>query len=246
MMTSSAASSNSRGIRRAWFRPFRKSRARRVGPCRDRQQAHAKPMISGGRLSMQLRDSGPRPRPARRPQFAAGDRRLSGGAGHDGGPGAALLRHLRRRRDRQRHVRERDAGLHPRPAAAAEDALPGRIYVVVNWFEELKPSLRPELTRASVRAPAAPASCRRALNAGNNLGLRSPRLRCCVRDYRTSLRVEQDRLRRPGRPPFRLPLPDGRRGRLGRGILTPTGLGSPRAGVTAEGVSRLRRHDRRF
>ena len=29
------------------------------------------------------------------------------------------------------------------PAAAAGDARPGRIYVVVNWFEELKPSLAP-------------------------------------------------------------------------------------------------------
>ena len=36
-------------------------------------------------------------------------------------------------------------------AAAAADAPPGRIYVVVNWFEELRPSLSPDrLTGVSV------------------------------------------------------------------------------------------------
>ena len=82
---------------------------------------------AGGRLLARERRgaggarSGPRPGlsrsrlPAlRRSRLAAGDWRRSGGAGHDGGPGAAVLRYLRRHRDRQRHVRERDAGLHPR------------------------------------------------------------------------------------------------------------------------------------
>ena len=42
-------------------------------------------------------------------------------------------------------------------AAAAADAPPGRIYVVVNWFEELRPSLSPDrLTGASVSRRTSP------------------------------------------------------------------------------------------
>ena len=78
----------------------------------------------------------------RRPRLAAGDRRRPGDAGRDGGTRAPVLR---RSGDTVTGNAMSDNGtLAYTLAAPAGDAPPGRIYVVVNWFEDLKPALSPD------------------------------------------------------------------------------------------------------